>query len=221
MVGTRPCRTRPDVTVGRLLEEARRRSGKSCQEVAREIRVPAKHLAALENGDLSVFTAEIYARGAFAQYAKYLGIYAEQTQRAFQRVLCGAREFVPLRVHRPRSWLAATLTPRWILAAALFLVALSVGSYVAWQMASFVHLPDLAVAAPAGGVVTDSLITLEGRAAKDAEVTVNDEQVLLDSGGSFTQEVRLHPGINILRVAAKNGAGRVRVIQKDVLLAGD
>jgi cytoskeletal protein RodZ len=219
MVGARPCRTRPDVSVGKVLQEARYRQGARLEQVADELRVPIKHLIALEEGDLSVFTAEIYARGAFHKYANYLGVAAEPYNRAFQRMLCGAREMVPLRLHTPRSRLQAMLGPKLFLAGALTVLAMMVGGYVVWQVTSFVRLPALALISPEAGVVAEDVIKVSGMAAEDAEVTINGEQVLLAESGRFETILHVHPGINVLQVKATNAAGRSRVIEKDVLMS--
>lgn len=214
----RPTKTRPDATVGRLLAEARLRRNVSLEQVAAQLKIPLKHLVGLEAGDLSVFSAEIYARGAFAKYTTFLGVQTQATQRAFQRVLTGAREYVPLHVHTPQSWLAAQFTPRWVLAAAIGLAAAVVGGYVIWQASSFFSLPALRLIQPVGGIVTTSEITVSGRADTAATVRVNEAQVVVDAAGNFSTRLGVHPGINVIQITATNAAGRTRTMQKDILV---
>lgn len=209
--------TRPDVTVGQILAQARRQRRLSLETVAELLKIPAKQLRGLEEGRLEVFSAEIYARGAFNKYTDFLGVRADETQHAFLRVLTGAREHVPLKVHRPRSWLLARFTPRWIIAGAVAGVALLVGGYVAWQVASFVWLPELAVS-EAPGVAQDTVVPITGTADTSAVVRVNGAQVLLDEKGRWSIEVGLHSGINVIQVQATNAAGRTRTLEKTVLL---
>lgn len=216
--GQRPMATRPDITVGTILAQARRQRGLSLSAVAATLKIPIKQLRGLEDGELAVFSAEIYARGAFTKYADFLGVRAEETQRAFLRVLTGAREYVPLRVHRPKSWLAAKFTSRWVLAGGVASVALVVGSYVAWQVISFVWLPAVSVLEPLSGVVREQIIAVKGTADTNAVVTVNGTQVLLNEEGIFATEAGLHPGINVIQVEATNAAGRTRQVTKTVLL---
>lgn len=216
--GQRPVATRPDVTVGRVLAKARHQRGLSLKVVADTLKIPVKHLRGLEEGKLAVFSAEIYARGAFCKYADFLGVRADATQRAFLRVLTGAREYVPLRVHRPQSWLVAKFTPRWIIAGVVASVALIVGSYVAWQVASFVWLPAVTLTEPTGEIVSDTSVPVTGTADPSAVVTVNGTQVVLNEAGVFATEIGLHPGINVIHVEATNAAGRTRRIEQAVLL---
>lgn len=218
MVGTRPAKTRSDATVGNLLQAAREQRGLTLADVSTALHIPVKHLRCLEEGDLSGFAAEVYARGAFERYADYLGVRAEQTQRAFLRVLSGAREYVPLRVHRPRPWLTALLTPRWILAGVIACIALLVGSYIMWQVQSFLRLPALELLEPHSPVIVGSTATIRGQAEAGAQLKINGEAVLLDEDGMFTTSFKLHPGINIMQVEATNAAGRTRLLERHLLM---
>jgi len=210
--------TRPDATVGIILARARVAQGLSIAQAAEILKIPVKQLRALEDGELTVFPAEIYARGAFRKYADFLGVRAEETRRAFLSSLTGAREYVPLRVHRPKTWLAAHSKPRWMLLAIVAGVALVVGGYVAWQVALFVRLPDVAFGEPRFGVARDTSIPVSGSADSEATVKVNGTQVLLDQHGAWSLEVGLHPGLNVIQVEATNAAGRVKSIHRTVLL---
>ena len=216
--GQRSTATRPDATVGAILAQARHTQGLSIREIAAILKIPAKQLQALEEGELTVFPAEIYARGAFRKYADFLGVRAEETQRAFLSVLTGAREYVPLRVLRPKTWLAAHYKPWWVIAGIVASVALVVGSYVAWQVASFVRLPDMELLQPHAGVTHDTVIPVSGTADTEATVKLNGTQVLLDPAGNWSTEIGLHPGLNMIQVEATNAAGRIRSIHKTVLL---
>jgi len=216
--GQRSTTTRPDITVGTILRRAREQRGLTIAQVSEALTIPAKHLQALEEGELHVFPAEIYARGAFMKYADWLGVRAEETQHAFLSTLTGAREYVPLRVHRPKSWLAANFKPRWFIAGAAASIALLVGGYVAWQVISFVWLPSVAFSQPTLNVVHEIDLPVSGTADTAATVKVNGTQVLLDDKGVWNIELGLHPGINVIQVAATNAAGRTRTIHKTVLL---
>ena len=214
----RPGQKRADVGVGSLLQTARERRQVSLETVAQELSIPVAQLRGLEQGDVSVFAAEVYARGAFAKYAEYLGVQAEATDHAFMRVLSGAREFVPLKVHTPKPWLQAVMTPRWVLAGALLGVALLLGGYLAWQVGSFFRLPALAVTEPAAGVVEATSIVVQGTAAADAHVAINGEPIPVASDGAFSFDLPLHHGINRIEVSATNAAGRTRTVSRDILV---
>lgn len=217
MVGTRSSKVRPNTKVGHLLREARRDRRLTLAQVAADLTMPLKQLQALEEGDFSVFAAEVYGRGAYVRYAKYLGISGKVAERAVFGALSEAREAVPLRVHRPLTWFQSMLTPRMVILVALLGVGLVVGGYIIWQVQAFLRLPRLQLASPSAAEVTASQVTVEGKAQESARVSVNGEPVLLQDGGAFTHVISLHPGINVLRLEAENAAGRKRVIERHLL----
>lgn len=207
-----------DTVVGTILRQARQQRELSIATVAQRLHIPAKYLQALEEGDMSVFSAEVYARGVFTKYADFLSVRATTTHRAFSRLLSGVHERVPLRVHSPRPWLLAMLTPNWFIAAAIVAVAVLLGSYIVWQVQSFWRLPDVTLVEPTSGVATQAAIMVRGQADIDATVVVNGEQALVTPAGAYEVPLVLHLGINPVRVEATNAAGRTRTIQRDVLL---
>jgi hypothetical protein len=186
--------------------------------VASELTIPIHYLEALEEGDLTIFPAEVYARGAYMKYAHYLGVETKQMDQAFLRALCNARELVPLKLHTPRSWLARVMTGRWLLMVTLSFLAMVVGGYLLWQVQSFLRLPGLRVITPAQGIITDETLTVEGWVEDQAVVNVNGEAVFVADDGSFSAPLRLHRGINVLRVEATNAAGRSRIVERDLLV---
>lgn len=218
MVGTRPSKGQREEVVGRQLRAARHARKLALPAIAAELTIPVHYLEAIEEGDLTIFPAEVYARGAYMKYAHYLGVETKQMDQAFLRALCNARELVPLRLHTPRSWLARVMTGRWLLMMTLSFSAAVVGVYLLWQVQSFLRLPGLRVLEPEQGILTDETLTVEGWVEDQASVNVNGEAVLVAEDGSFSVPMRLHRGINVLRVEATNAAGRSRIVERDLLV---
>ena len=206
-----------DQNVGEVLRRVRLQHGLTLDDVSTTLRIPLHQLKSLEKCQLESFDAEVYARGAFEKYATYLGV-SMTTNQAFLRMLSKGRETVPLKLLRPRSWLARVLTPRWIFLMVGSAIALSVGSYIIWQVQTFLRLPALALVEPTQAIVDTREIMVRGRSETNATVTINNQPVLLQPDGSFEMPLTIQPGINILRVEARNAAERSRIIQKDLLL---
>ncbi len=210
MVGVRPGKGGTHEGIGDRLQKERQKHRLSLEEVSEALHIPVNQLVALEEDDYSVFSAELYARGAYTAYTKYLGIDTNITSRAFLRSLSSVRERIPLTLHTPATFLERLINPKAILAAVGVLLALVVGGYIAWQLESFWKLPSLTITGPASPVVVGDSITITGRAEDRAQLTVNSENVLLQADSSFSVPLRLHKGINIVRIDVKNAAGRVR-----------
>lgn len=217
MVGKKSGASRNQVGIGDPLRQARQQMHVTLPEAAAALNIPASQLAALEEGDFSIFAAEIYARGAYLKYAAYVGLDQNQTQYLILRALAAVRQRQILKVHTPYSWFERLVLPRVILVAAISSVGLVVGGYIIWQVQSYVHLPQLVLNSPTQAVMKEGVVTVEGKSESEVKVTVNGAQVLLRPDATFSTTLALHPGINIVRIEAENTAGRKRVIQRSVL----
>lgn len=218
MAGTRSLKVRPATEAAQLLLQGRRTRKLSAAEVATGTKLPLAQVAALEAGDFSVFAAEVYGRGAYLAYARYVGISERRAERAVDQALSAARERVPLKVFTPFGFLQRFLMPLTWLWLAAATVGLTVAGYIVWQVQSFWRLPHISLQEPAGVIIGTPQLVVRGVAEPDARVTVNGEVVLLGEHGEFATTLRLHPGINILHLEAENAAGRKRVLEKHLLL---
>lgn len=218
MVGRRSQRVQTHLAVGRLLKAARRQQRLPLEEAARALNVPAGKLKALEQGDFSVFAAEVYGRGAYLAYAAHLGVNVERAEKMVSLALSEAREQVPLTLHTPLRWFQRILTARTMTVLAISFVVMVAAGYILWQVRSFWRLPYLDLSQPQGAVTHDQEVVIQGRAERDARVLVNEEPVLVGSEGQFEYKLEFRPGINVLRVEAENAAGRRRVIERPILV---
>lgn len=207
-----------DKQAGRKLKEARLHRSLSVDQVATSLRIPPKYLIALEEGDLSVFSAEVYAKGAYMKYTSYLNINTKDSWHAFLRTLAGGRQITPLKLPVPSTWLQRILTPTVFLVSGVAGMVLLVASYIGLQVNTFVSVPELELLEPQPAVLNEREVTVRGIAAPDAEVSVNKERVLLDDNNNFVYKLPLRVGINVLQIEAVGASGRTNVIQKHILV---
>lgn len=81
---------RPEGPLGDLMRGQRATMGKSLLDVQRDLKIKATYIAAIENGDLSVFDAPGFIAGYVRSYARYLGMEPEAAFRHF----CADTHFV-------------------------------------------------------------------------------------------------------------------------------
>ena len=203
--------------VGYPLRDARVASGLEVEDVAKQLNIPPRQIRALEEGDFSVFAAEVYARGAYVKYATYLGMNAEQAHRTALRALSGVRQPMQLRMHTPQQWYERLVTPKLMVVGISSCLALLVAGYIGWQVRTFWQLPALDLTSPTKTYLEDEVITIRGVSEPNARVRINGESVLLKGDASFEVEMTLHPGINVVYAEAENAAGRIRVIEQHLL----
>ncbi|OEG69490.1 hypothetical protein ATZ36_09235 [Candidatus Endomicrobiellum trichonymphae] len=69
--------------IGKLLKEKREKMNISLADVHKAIRIREKYISAIEDGDISVFFAEVYYRSFVRSYAEYLGFDSEELFEKF------------------------------------------------------------------------------------------------------------------------------------------
>lgn len=60
--------------LGHILREARETKGYTLEDVQEEIRINAKYLKSLENGDYNALPTPVHVRGFLRNYARFLGL---------------------------------------------------------------------------------------------------------------------------------------------------
>lgn len=73
--------------LGNELHEARLRMELTLDEVEQELRIRAKFLAAIENGDYSLIPSQVQARGFLRNYAQFLGLDADAILARYEQAM--------------------------------------------------------------------------------------------------------------------------------------
>lgn len=119
--------------LGRRLREARKRKGLTVEAVGEKIKVAPRFLEAVEEGDLSIMPAAVYAKGFVRSYCRFLGIDEGPILSAMERA--GIREPAPGVMQNstpvpPRRFDVIQLKRMGIAAAMVLLAGVAVGLLV-------------------------------------------------------------------------------------------
>ncbi len=118
--------------VGDRLRAARDAKGLSVEQVARETRVPSRHLETIESGDLSRLPAAPYSAGFIKAYARVVGLDEAELSRAFRDELAGTDvERVDMTPFEPAD--PSRIVPRTLAWAAALIALLIVAGYAVWR----------------------------------------------------------------------------------------
>lgn len=96
-----------ELRLGDLLRGERATLGKSLLDVQRELHIRATYIAAIENGDLSVFETPSFVAGFVRSYARYLGMDPEWVYERF----CKEHDFAVVHGMTPASASGAQARP--------------------------------------------------------------------------------------------------------------
>ncbi len=209
--------SKPARELGERLQRERESRRMSLERVGIELHIPIHHLEAIEEGNFSAFSAEIYARGACLKYAEFLGMGGDEAERAIWRALSVGRQRVPLKIHTAFSWIERLWNARLMVWVMVGVVVVMIGGYIGWQIRSFWQLPPVNLLTEIPPVQDDSTLLVRGSTEPEVRVKLNDEPVILHSDATFEVSLKLHPGINVIRIEAQNAAGRTAIIERQVL----
>ena len=117
--------------LGAALRAEREKRGLSIEDVANHLKIGARLLRALEEGDASSLPHQAYAKGFIRSYSSYLGMAAEEVNEAV-RALGGSSPAAPQPVYALEESLAPGRSLKW-LGVLIVLALVAGGAYVAWQ----------------------------------------------------------------------------------------
>lgn len=171
--------------IGRALRKARLRRGKSLEEAARETRVKAEYLQALELEHFDVLLGDVYVRGFLRSYSRYLGLNPEKVVAFYERAF-GRAKPAPTPVHRAPGMAVESVVEipehrkrsAWVLAAvATIIVLMSAGAIGLLRKEASTPTPASSAAAPLADAAESGSVTVDllPEEPTNAVVVVDDE----------------------------------------------
>jgi len=120
-------------TVGERLREAREKKGVTLDEVARQTRIPVRHLEHIEKGEWDAMPAATYSVGFARSYGNAVGLdgAALGAEVRHELGLSRAPASGPAAFYEPAD--PARVPPRWIAVVAIVVAIILVGGYLLWR----------------------------------------------------------------------------------------
>lgn len=128
--------------VGERLRVAREEKGLSLDDVARQTRIPIRHLEHIERGEWDALPAITYSVGFARSYANAVGLDGPAVGAELREQLGGARSNIagPAAYYEPAD--PARVPPRSIAIVAAILAVLLVAGYLVWRHQAVGNAPD-------------------------------------------------------------------------------
>ncbi|WP_165070870.1 helix-turn-helix domain-containing protein [Desulfovibrio sp. ZJ200] len=125
--------------LGAALRAEREKRGLSIEDVADHLKIGARQLRALEDGDVSSLPHPAYTKGFIRSYSAYLGLAAEEVSEAVKTLNEPDAQAVSQSVYLSDAAWAPRRRYKWL---GLLIIAalLGIGAYVAWQQGAFEFL---------------------------------------------------------------------------------
>ena len=206
------------IRIGQEFQEERKKQNLTLEEVARATKIREEFLVAIERGDHKKLPSPAYAYGFVRNYAKFLGLPVEKSLALFSRDfdekksieilpkgLISTGEFSILKFKIGRS------------AFLISVVLVAVASFLFFQYRSALFNPTLTIDSPRENQTINSLtVEVRGKTDPNATLTVDNEQIPIDSNGSFKKQISVFPGRRTLVFQVENKFGRLTQLKRSI-----
>jgi transcriptional regulator with XRE-family HTH domain len=213
-------------SVGGRLREARKKRGFDIDEIASKINIQGKYLDSLEKGEYNNLPADVYIDSFFKKYAEFLDIFDDDFfnfYRKEKQVFRNIRDKSNQQKDESGKFLQLSftshiyITPKIISFSVLIIVILFIVFYFWHQVDFLVSAPELIVENPSYDIETsNSSIVIMGKTDYDAFVKINNQSIILNADGSFSEEIDLAPGLNVLEIKSVNRLSKESSVVRNV-----
>jgi len=213
---TLPEEAHANIALGEFMRTRREAKRISVDEMAREMKVAPRYVAAFEEGAYHIFPAKIYAHGFLKRSLPFLGITEQYQQTAcmemFQEEWLAhfpGKDKEPVTLPTSIKKHASLFTSSRLLQALGVIALAAFFIFLAIQLMHFTGAPRLALEEPADQfLVHDPFVRVRGTTERESQLTVNGREVIIDRVGNFDTQIDLQPGVNILEFLVKNRFGK-------------
>ncbi|MFA6389187.1 MAG: helix-turn-helix domain-containing protein [Patescibacteria group bacterium] len=176
-----------------------------------------KYLKAIEEGKLEELPAGVYRRNFVKEYADFLGYDSRDLLENFNESQAEKekKDIFSCQVAKTKTIVIPNIL-KGIFIAGVVAVCLF---YLQSRYSNVVSPPNLVINNPSGDLKTSVReLNIIGSTDPETQVTINDNMVLLDGSGSFSQLINLREGINTITITAKKKFGPEKKIVKQILV---
>lgn len=199
-------------SIGQILHESRLAKKLDIVDVARITRIRTKFIQALEADDYSQLPSTAVARGFIKNYAQFLSINVEQILAVFRRDFVENDEgkIVPRGIESPLEEFSLW-TPKTTAIMVVVCLLTLFGTYLIYQYRILVGAPALTVLRPVDKYKTNQdTVEIVGETDPEAILSVNNQLVALDKGGTFKFRVSLTGESTTVTIVAASKYGKTR-----------
>lgn len=197
------------LTLGERMKKIRSERRLSLAEISKSTKIQVKYLQYIEEGEYMKLPADVYVKGFLRSYAIFMGLSESALIKQFEREKGIHKNIKKIddkdNSGKPIKFSTVVITPKMIIVSVVLLMVVVSFTYLYMEVNNFISAPRLVIMKPVDGAVTQGNSThVAGVAEKDALVFINDQPVLVNEKGEFSEDVGLKPGLNVISVKARS-----------------
>ncbi|MFA6467127.1 MAG: helix-turn-helix domain-containing protein [Patescibacteria group bacterium] len=208
-------------TLADKLKQARLEQAKTLEQASLATKIQVKYLEVLEEGDYQKLPGNIYSKAWLKLYGDFLNLPIDELLLDYkiEKSISDKLTKVSAPTVKTNNISAYNiLKPKvlkflWVAGLVLMLL-----TYLAWEINNTISPPEVTIFEPSNNFRTsESSITIKGQTKAEVQLTINNELVLLDEDGKFSQTINLINGLNNLEISAKKKHSKTKIIAIAIL----
>lgn len=201
----------------KLLSSLRLEKKIELELAAQKLGIKKDYLEAIENNRLDLIPSGIYKKCYLKKYAEFIGLKDELIDKRINDLKEEDKDdpFSKKVVSRNNLLVFPKIIKIILFSLAILFCIL----YLLFYLRKITQPPRLIITYPESNLLTDDRsVTISGETEAEVELKINDELVLSNNNGNFSQTINLKTGINNIIISAKKKYSRENVIIKQVLV---
>lgn len=201
----------------KLLSSLRLEKKIELELAAQKLGIKKDYLEAIENNRLDLIPSGIYKKSYLKKYAEFIGLKDELIDKRINDLKEEDKDdpFSKKVVSRNNLLVFPKIIKIILFSLAILFCIL----YLLFYLRKITQPPRLIITYPESNLLTDDRsVTISGETEAEVELKINDELVLSNNNGNFSQTINLKTGINNIIISAKKKYSRENVIIKQVLV---
>lgn len=199
--------------LGELLKNKRQEKGLEVSQASESTKIPQRLIQALEKGNYSAFSSEVYLRGLLKNYIKYLDIDEKKAMAVYRREQNLGKEGSLDDSYRPIEEPKAIITPARLVFMVTALIVISIVGFVVVQINKIIQPPRLEITVPVEATapgdafkeVEGDTITIAGKVEVGSKLLINGNEVTTNNLQEFrVDNYKLNPGSNEIYIVAQS-----------------
>lgn len=208
-------------TVGEILKETREAKLYTLEDIEKHTKIRKELLEALEADDFNKLPPATFVRGFIKNYGRFLNLDTEKLLAIFRRGFEKDKhpDVVLQSFTNPVDKKRFRLTPGRLIGLVLVLIVLGFFSYLWVEYRGFVGAPNLVVDSPKDQETVDiPEVLVSGHTDPEVKVSINDQDIGVDGGGNFKEDIKLSSTTNQVIVKATSKFNQSAIVSRTVFV---
>ena len=200
-----------------FLKEKRKEKNFSLERLGELTKIQVYHLQALEAGKFDKLPPAVYRTGIFKRLSKFLDLDENEIMIMYKNESQTAEE--PSYVESviiPKKNSYFILTPKKLMVFFGGTLLVLISTYLWYQFNFLIGPPNLVVEPKVDMIVQEESLLLHGKTDNGVDLTVNGESVYVSQDGSFSKNIQLALGINVIEIKSVNNFGKITKIVRQI-----